>query len=200
MIPLYLHRDSWIHRMPAGAKLAFSLICGTAMFFCEPIPLLTLILAATVALYPAARLPMATIAATLKPLMIVGLVIFLLQLAFAGLGDAVRIVLRISAVVLLTSLVSLTTRFSDMLGVLTKVARPLAHFGIGPANLALAAGLTIRFIPALIQDLAEMRQARLARGASGLRSFGAGPLILKILRMTDALGNAIAARGFENRK
>jgi energy-coupling factor transporter transmembrane protein EcfT len=61
-------------------------------------------------------------------------------------------------------------------------------------------GLTIRFIPMLLHDLQEIRQAKLARRARGLRTFGAGPAIVKILRMTDALGDAIAARGFENRK
>ena len=52
----------------------------------------------------------------------------------------------------------------------------------------------------LLRDIQEVQHARRTRGASGFSLFGAGPLIIKILRMTDALGSAIAARGFENRK
>jgi len=123
-----------------------------------------------------------------------------LQLALSGPLEAVTIVLRITSAILLTSLVTLTTRFSDMLDVLTRAARPLEAVGLEPPKLALMVGLTIRFVPSLLHDLQEIRQAKRARGARGLRAFGAGPVIVRILRMTEALGNAIAARSFENRR
>jgi energy-coupling factor transporter transmembrane protein EcfT len=52
----------------------------------------------------------------------------------------------------------------------------------------------------LLHDFQEVQNARKTRGGRGFSILAAGPLIIKILRMTDALGNAIAARGFENRK
>jgi biotin transport system permease protein len=110
------------------------------------------------------------------------------------------VLLRIVAVVLLTSLVTLTTRLSDMLDVLTALARPLGRFGVSPAKLALATSLAVRFIPTLLHDFGEIQQARLARQAKGPGILAIGPLIVKILSMTDALGDAIAARGFESRK
>jgi biotin transport system permease protein len=136
---------------------------------------------------------------SLRPVLIISAIIFGIQLFLVGPQEAVRVVLRLLTLILLTSLVTLTTRFSDMLATLTSASRPLAALGLNPPKFALAAALVIRFIPTLLSDLAEIRQARLARGASGLRSFGPGPLIIKILRMTDALAAAIAARGFESR-
>ena len=200
MIPLYIHRHSPIHRIPAGPKLLLLLAASTAIFFLEPAWLLLVALLATFGLYRLARLPFATLASALRPVLIVGALIFAMQLFLAGPLDAAKILLRLFTAILLVSLVTLTTRFADMLDVLTRLTRPLARFGLDPPRLALAVGLTIRFIPTLLHDLHEIRQAQRARCASGLRSFGAGPLIVKILRMTDALGNAIAARGFENRK
>lgn len=199
MLPLYIHRTSPIHKLPAGAKLLVSLIAGGLLFFVGKIWLLALILALICALYRLAELPARTILKALRPVLIIGAIIFGVQLFLAGPEEAARVVLRLMSLILLTSLVTLTTRFSDMLATLTRTARPFAALGLSPPKFALAAALVIRFIPTLLSDLAEIRQARLARGASGLRSFGPGPLIIKILRMTDALAAAIAARGFESR-
>jgi len=200
MIPLYIHRESPIHRIPAGRKLLLCLIGGTVIFLFQSLIALTVALALIALLFRIAQLPLRAMLIALRPLLIAAIVIFSLQFFLAGPLEAASIVLRIGAAVLLTSLVTLTTRFSDMLDVLTRAARPLAVIGIDPPRLALMVGLTIRFIPTLLYDLQEIRRARLARGARGLRAFGAGPLVVKILRMTDALGSAIAARGFENRK
>jgi biotin transport system permease protein len=200
MLPLYIHRTSPIHQLPPGLKLAASLIAGSAIFFAAELWQITLVLALVCGLYWLAELPAPTIVKALRPVIIVCVLIFAVQLLLSGTEEAARVVMRLMALVLLTSLVTLTTRFSDMLDVLTRTARPLAFLGLSPPKLALATGLVIRFIPTLLHDLSEIRQARLARQASGWRSFGPGPLIVKILRMTDALAGAIAARGFENRK
>lgn len=200
MLPLYIQRDSIIHRLPAGAKVLLSIAGSTMIFLIEPLWLLGAVLLAIICLYPVARLPLASFAVALKPVLLIGAIIFALQLALAGFGEAMSMLLRILSLVLLASLVTLTTRLSDMLDVLTRAARPLASFGLSPPKLALAIGLAIRFIPTLLLDLEEIQRARLARQARGPSILGAAPLIVKILRMTDALGNAIAARGFENRK
>ena len=200
MLPLYIHRDSVIHRLPAALKIFGSLLVGTAIFFLTPVSLLAIAAVATGCLYVAARLPLKAIATALKPVLLVVAIILGLQLILAGPAEAARVVLRILAIVLLTSLVTLTTRLSDMLDVLSRAARPLRSFGVSPPRVALAASLAIRFIPTLLHDLGEIQQARLARQARGPSILGAGPLIVKILSMTDALGSAIAARGFESRK
>lgn len=200
MLPLYIHRASLIHSLPAGFKLACSLLFGTAIFFVSDIWVIATILGLIAGLYWIAHLPARAILTALKPVLIACVLIFAVQMLISGAEEAFRVVMRLIAVILITSLVTLTTRFSNMLDVLTRVARPLSFLGINAPRVALAAGLVIRFIPALLQDLAEIRQARLARQAKGWRSFGPGPLIVKILRMTDALANAISARGFENRR
>jgi biotin transport system permease protein len=151
------------------------------------------------ALYALAALPAASLFAALKPVLFVCALLFALQLVFAGPIPAVATVLRVVGLVLLTSLVSLTTRLSDMINTLTRAIRRVAPSAVSAPKLALAIGLTIRFIPMLLSDIQEIQNARKTRGARGFGVLAIGPLIIKILRMTDALGNAIAARGFENR-
>lgn len=200
MLPLYIHRRTAIHRLPAGAKILLSLAGGFALVAINDIALLTGVIGAIILLYVAARLPLGAIFAALSPILFICGFIFVLQLAVSGLPQAAGAALRIIALILLTSLVTLTTRLSDMLDTLTSAARLLAPLGVDPPKIALAVGLTIRFIPMLLHDIQEVQNARKNRGAKGFGILAAGPLIIKILRMTDALGNAIAARGFENRK
>ena len=200
MLPLYIHRHTLIHRLPAGVKILLSLAGGFALVATSDIALLAGLIGAIMLLYLAARLPLGAVFTALRPVLIVCGFIFALQLILAGLPQATAAALRITALVLLTSLVTLTTRLSDMLDTLTSAARIFAPLGIDPPKVALAIGLTIRFIPMLLHDFQEVQNARKTRGAKGFSILAAGPLIIKILRMTDALGNAIAARGFENRK
>ncbi len=200
MLPLYIHRHTLIHRLPAGVKILLSLAGGFALVATSDIALLAGLIGAIMLLYVAARLPLGVVFAALRPVLIMCGFIFALQLILAGWPQATAAALRITALVLLTSLVTLTTRLSDMLDTLTSAARILAPLGIDPPKVALAIGLAIRFIPMLLHDFQEVQNARKTRGAKGFSILAAGPLIIKILRMTDALGNAIAARGFENRK
>jgi biotin transport system permease protein len=199
VLALYIHRDSAIHRQTPGAKLLASLAGSALLFATGNIAVLAGLTGGIVLLYLGAKLPLGAVLATLRPVLIVCAIIFALQLAFSGLPQAVAAVMRIAALVLLTSLVTLTTRLSDMLDTLSWAARGLSRFGVDPPKLALAVGLTIRFIPMLLRDIEEVQNARKTRGGNGFSIMAAGPLIIKILRMTDAVGNAIAARGFENR-
>lgn len=200
MLALYIHRESPIHSLGAGVKILISILGSVAIVLVKPLWLLGAVLAAVACLYVLARLPLRSVAVALKPVLLVAAMLFGLQLALAGAFEAATVALRILSLVLLTSLVTLTTRLADMLDVLTRAARPFASLGLSPPKLALAIGLAIRFIPTLLQDLQEIQQARLARRARGPSLLGIGPLIVKILRMTDALGDAIAARGFDSRK
>ncbi len=124
MIPLYIHRESLIHRLSAGAKLLISLAASTVIFFIEPLWLLAAAACGIAGLYRAACLPLETLVLALRPVLMVGALIFVLQLVLAGLAEAAGTLLRIYSAILLVSLVTLTTRFSDMLNVLTRLARP----------------------------------------------------------------------------
>jgi len=200
MLALYIPRRSLVHSVPTTLKLTICLIGSAAITFLGSPGPLAIVLMGIVALYALSRLPLTAVAAALRPLFLVGGIIFLLQLALSGWPQATATALRITALVLLASLVTLTTPLSDMIEVLTKAVSPVAHLGLSPAKFGLAIALAIRFIPGLTNDWHEMQHARMARGASRASILVIGPLILKILCMTNALGDAIAARGFEGRK
>ncbi len=200
MLPLYIPRASPVHDLRASFKLLFCLAASTVLCFIEPLWLIAAALGGICGLYALARLPATALLAALRPVLVMCAIIFALQVWFAGWLAGAAVVLRILALVLLTSLVTLTTPLSAMIETIARAARPLAPFGLSPPKLALAIALTIRFIPALLKDIQEIQRARMARGGRAYSVMALGPLIVKILFMTNALGDAIAARGFENRK
>lgn len=199
MLALYIHRASPIHRLPAGLKLLFCLAGTTIITLLGPSWALALALLFTLSLYLLARLPLSAITGALGPLLFIGGAIVTLQLVLSGWQDAAATSLRLPALVLLASLVTFTTPLSDMIETVTRAAGPLARFGVSPPKIGLAITLAMRFIPALAKDWREIEQARAARGARGPSFLGIGPLILRILCMTNALGDAIAARDFDSR-
>jgi biotin transport system permease protein len=199
MLALYIHRDSSIHRLPAGVKLLACLAGTTAIALLASRWALGGALLATLALYPLARLPLSAATAALSPLLLIGGAIVTLQLALSGWQEAAATAMRLPALVLLAALVTYTTPLSDMIETVTRAASPLARLGISPPRIGLAITLAMRFIPALAKDWQEIEQARAARGAAGRSFLAIGPLILRILCMTNALGDAIAARDFDSR-
>jgi biotin transport system permease protein len=127
-------------------------------------------------------------------------VIFIAQVTLSGWIPAATASMRIIALVLLASLVTLTSPLTEVIDAVTRAARPLGRFGVSAPKLGLAVSLTMRFIPAFAKDWRDTEDARAARGATGSGYLGLGPLILRILCMTNALGDAIASRDFESRR
>lgn len=199
MLALYIHRSSPIHRLAAGTKLLACLIGTTVIALIGNVWGLGLALILTLALYGLARLPLSAVTGAVRPLLLIGGALVTFQLMLTGWPQATATALRLPALVLLASLVTLTTPLSEMIETTTRAASPLARLGLSPPKIGLAIALTMRFIPALAKDWGEIEQARAARGARASSFRAVGPMILRILCMTNALGDAIAARDFDSR-
>lgn len=114
---------------------------------------------------------------------------------FHGWGDALVVVCRIWAAILLASLVTLTTPAMRLLEGFERLLAPIRRFGVSPERVALAASLAITSVPVLLGIGQRIREAQRARGARfSLRSWGV-PLIVMALAHADALADALSARG-----
>jgi biotin transport system permease protein len=200
MIALYVPGSSTIHRLPVGFKLLACFLGSIALAVTHPPWLWAASLLLIGGAYTLARLPLAAALAPLRPLLPILGVIFIAQIAISGWLPAAIATLRIVSLVLLASLVTLTSPLSEMIDAVTRAARPFRRFGVSAPKLGLAIALAMRFIPAFAKDWRDVEDARAARGAVGLGFLGLGPLILRILCMTNALGDAIASRDFESRR
>lgn len=199
MLGLYLHRESAIHRLPAGAKLG-GLLLVTIVVLALPgawgAAAAGLIGAAVLA---AARLPAGRVLKELRAPVVMLTLLFGFQALLSGGGweETAVAIARFAALILLATLVTLTTRVTDMVDLFERLFGLLRPVGVNPAKMALMLALTIRFIPLLGEQVREVRMAQRARGVERNIAALFVPLLVKILTMADDLTAALEARGYD---
>ncbi|CAO3359162.1 energy-coupling factor transporter transmembrane component T family protein [Azospirillum melinis] len=199
MLGLYLHRESVVHRLPAGAKLG-GLLLVTILVLALPGGWGALIAGSIgAAVLVAARLPAKQVLAELRAPVLMLTLLFGFQALLAGGGweETAVAVARFAALILLATLVTLTTRVMDMVDLFERLFGLLRPVGVNPAKMALMLALTIRFIPLLGEQVREVRMAQRARGVERNIAALFVPLLVKILTMADDLTAALEARGYD---
>lgn len=200
MIGLYQHRDTFIHHLPAGLKMGVLLLASTLLFFVSSVAVLTLCLLLVILLYRIAKIRVRELWNQIYPVAWVLIFVFLGQLVFNHWSTAFEVVVRLFALVLLAALVTLTTRTSDMMDTIVYALRPLALLGFNPEKISLMLMLTVRYIPLLFQHYTDLRDAQRARGIDPGSLSLIVPLLIRALRLTDQLAEAIDARAYESFK
>lgn len=190
---LYVAGDSPIHRTSAGLKLAALAIGSTALFLAGGWISATAGLCLALACYPVAGLGPHAIWRQFRTLLPILLLIGATHVLVGDWQSAPVPLLRLTAVVLAAGLVTLTTRSMDMTAAIETGLRPFARI-LPPAKVALAISLTLRFIPVLAAIRDEVRDAQRARGLERSLLALAVPLIVRSLKMTDEVAEAIDAR------
>lgn len=195
MLTLTSPVETTLHRLPAAAKLAALAAFTVALFWLTSPLSLGLALAAVVALH----LPWGGAFAThagrmLRPLWPFVAVVALWHLWIAEPRGGAVVILRMVTAVAAANLVTMTTRLSDMLAVIERLATPFARL-IPPRRLALAFALVIRFIPQLSDRLRQIVEAFRARSPRrpGWRLLV--PATLAALDDADHAAEALRARG-----
>ncbi|WP_048645602.1 energy-coupling factor transporter transmembrane component T family protein [Nitratireductor soli] len=193
----YVHRESPIHRMPAGSKVLILVIGGTALFLVPDLLIMITILAATIVLYRVARIPMGIMVAQVRPIVWIFVLIFVFQLFTRDVAFAGMVVSRFVALLLLASLVTLTTPASEMIDAIERRIGWMRVIGVNPAKISLGLSLALRFIPVVAKITSEVREAQRARGLEWSVIAVALPVIIRTLKMADDVANAIDARGYD---
>jgi biotin transport system permease protein len=142
---LYSDQPTWLHGVPAGMKLAFLALLGTGVFFTQELTVLLGSAACCVLIF--ASLGKATTRA--KPLLM-GLVfasvlIGMFHLYMQQPMVAAVSMLRLLSTTLMGIALTLTTRYTDLLGVLEWLLAPLRLIGVQPERLSLQVALMLRF-------------------------------------------------------
>lgn len=195
---LYVHRDSPLHRWPAGAKLSALLISGVFVFLVSNPLWLLPFLGIVIGLFAVARLPLRQALRQLRPAAILIVIIFLVHGAFTSWALGFLVVVRFAILLLLAVLLTFTTRVSDMIQTLENVLAPLKPLGVNPEKVSLTLSLALRFIPLLFERFTKIREAQKARGLDRDIVALLMPLMIRTLRMADALTEAIEARGYDS--
>lgn len=196
-LSLYVPGDGPLHRLPAGTKLAALLVLGVALFFlASPVALGVAALLAAGALALTGATPR-QLAGQLSGIALILAIIVVANGLLVSWEQAAVVGLRIAALVFLAFAVTLTTRSSDVLDVLERVLAPLERRGLAHAGkVALAVSLVLRFVPEILKQVADIREARAARGLKVGPIALVVPTVVRTLRSADAIAEAIDARSY----
>lgn len=192
---LYLPGNTWLHRLPAGLKLAVLAVGGTALMWVHS-PSLLLVACVLVCLSVHwAGASVQQVWQQLRPLVWLLFVLGGLSVWSHGVLQALEMVLRLLTLVLAALVVSMTTPLTQMMQVVAWLLKPFQRLGwVDADKVALGFGLTMRLIPELGVQWQEIREAQLARGLMPSPLTMGVPMLLRTLRRADEIAEAIDAR------
>lgn len=216
----YYPTGSALHRMDPRVKLFGTLIFLISVFAYRGIAgfaLVTLFLAALIGI---SKVPFRYMIKGLRAIMILMLItamfnLFLtpgevlvqfwkLKITEEGVAAAIRMAIRLTYLILGTSLMTLTTTPNQLTDGLEKALKPLNRLHVPVHEVAMMMSIALRFIPILLEETDKIMKAQIARGAdfeSGniLRRAKAlvpllVPLFISAFRRANDLAMAMEAR------
>eukprot|EP01037_Dinobryon_pediforme_P038629 gene38629-46766_t len=194
MRSLYSSRRTWLHAAPAWSKLLALSVAGTALVLVSALALMTLISAVMLALFVSLGAPAWRQWRMLRALLIAVLLIVGFHWFNGDLALGLVTGLRIMTAAMLALMLTLTTRFDDLLVVLETLLSPLRRLGLPTERIALGIGLMLRFAEnfyAQWQRLDDAHRARSGR-SGGWRLLA--PLTIRALQTAERVADALAAR------
>ncbi|MEP7194851.1 MAG: energy-coupling factor transporter transmembrane protein EcfT [Actinomycetota bacterium] len=194
----YQPGTSLVHRSAAGVKLLGLVVFSTLLVALQS-PVTVLAGFVVVAgLYAVAGFGPRILAQQVWPLR--WFVLFLLPFQWWTVGwqGAVAVVGTLVVAVMGAALITVTTRVTDLLDVISRILQPARRIGVDPDRVALLLALTIRAVPVIAATLHDARDARRARGLERSTRALVTPVVVRTIRHADRVGDALAARGVDD--
>lgn len=123
-----------------------------------------------------------------------------------GISNAILFTSRLTILIIVATLLTLTTSPMELADGLEKMLKPLERFGFPAHELAMVTVIALRFIPTLMEEADRLKKAQLARGANFEGNFIKKvrsvlplliPLFLSAFRRADQLALAMEARCYQ---
>ncbi|MDT8862259.1 energy-coupling factor transporter transmembrane protein EcfT [Alkalihalobacillus sp. MEB130] len=200
IIGQYVSTSSFLHRLDPRSKLLSVFILVLIIFLANNWLANAFIVIFTVAMVVLSRVPLSFIYKGIRPILWLVLFTFILHLFLTRQGDVlfrlgffvlyeealrqgITIAIRLLTIILLTSLVTLTTRPIDLTDGLESLFSPLKKIGVPAHELALMMSISLRFIPTFMQETEKIMKAQMARGVD----FTSGPIGQRIKALLPLL-------------
>ena len=220
----YYLANSFVHKMDARVKLLLVILFMVGIFFVQSFAgflWITIFLAFAIGF---SKVPLRSILKSIKGIIFILVLTAVINIFFTktgtllcewwifhiydeGLITAAKIFLRLTYLVMGSSLLTLTTTPVDLTHAIESLLKPLRVIKFPVHELALIMSLTLSFIPSLIEETDRIIRAQKARGAN----FDTGnlfkrakafipiliPLLIGGFRRAEELANAMNSRCYE---
>lgn len=195
----YYQTDSIIHRLDPRVKIAATLVFICSLFVVEQAAgyiVAVLFLAFAIRL---SHVPFRFMMRGMRAILFLLLITFFFNLFLTpgeavfhiwklsvtkeGISLAVKMAVRLSLLIIGSSVMTLTTTPNNLTDGLEKMLKPLQKFRVPVHEVAMMMSIALRFIPILLEETDKIMKAQMARGAS----FDEGNLIQKAKSMVPLL-------------
>jgi biotin transport system permease protein len=193
---LHVEGRSLLHRIPVKPKLLGLMVFGLALYLIAYPLVLTAALVLTGVLYLSTGVGLWEGLRRLKPVLFTIAFLAAVNLILLSPEETLVTTLRLVAILFFAAAVTASTTIADFMAAVSDLARPLERLGLmKAADLGLALGLVLRFVPEIAQRYEALKEAHAARGIPVKLSRMLGPLIISTLKDADRIAEAIDARG-----
>lgn len=196
----YYPADSPVHRLDPRVKLLSTLIYIIAVFAAKGAAGTIVLAAGLVAVVAVSKIPMSYLLKGLKSILVLIVLTGFFNLLFTpgekifwrwgmfvisdkGIMNTVVMTLRLSFLVMGTSMMTLTTTPNRLTDGMEVALKPLNKIGIPVHAIAMMMSIALRFIPILMEEADKIKKAQMARGAD----FDSGNLIRRAKSMIPLL-------------
>lgn len=194
---LDIEGDSPLHRMPVRGKLVLLFVAAIGLFFLSDLRILVPVLALCVLACLSTGIGLAEAFRRTRFVLFTVLLVAAMNWFVHSPHEALVVACRLSALVLLAAAITATTGISAFMDEIARLLTPLERLGlVRAADVSLAVGLVIRFVPEILARYRDIADAHRARGLPVRPLTTLVPLIILTLKDADTIAMAIDARGF----
>ena len=213
--------ESIIHKLDSRVKLVATFIFMVSLFIINKFWPYLIVILSLLAIIKLSNIPFKYILKGLKPLRWIILFTFIINIFFLpgeeliwsfgflrvtqeGISQAIFMAIRLTLLVLGTSLLTLTTSPMDLTGGIERLLNPFKKIGLPVHELAMMMTIALRFIPTLLDETDKIMKAQMSRGAdfesNNLINRAKNlvpllvPLFVSAFRRAEELGTAMEAR------
>jgi biotin transport system permease protein len=204
MLTLYISQNTWLHAMPASQKLLALGLASVGLLHLTNWLVGCVALLVVIFLYASlGSVGLRRLGQSMRMLAWMVILIAGMQALIAGIhgvlngflltGIAVTIQ-KLTTLILLAELVTITTRLQAIMDAIEPLLKPLAAVGLPPERLALAIGLLIRTASLQRNTWFQLQRAYLARGVKRPSLSLIAPSLRSGLRCAEHTALALRAR------
>lgn len=217
----YFPFNSVIHRLDPRTKLLFTVVFIIMVFASNNFVSLFFNFLLSAVVIGLSKIPVKTVVKGLRPILLVVIITSVLQIAYVktgivlidvwkiqitsgGILTALFMALRISLLIVMSTMLTYTTSPTSLTNGLDKTFAPFKKIGLDFHTVTMIMTIALRFIPTLIEEVDKIMSAQKSRGAS----FDQGnimkrakaliplfiPLLFNSIRRAYELANAMTCR------
>lgn len=223
IIGQYLPGQSFWHRLDPRSKIIATSLFVISSFLIEQWFFMALLVVAELVAMRLTKIPLDYFFRSLKPIWFFVILTFFLQVLFNTQGNLIFSLgpikiydegfslgffmsVRLVVVVLISTLLTLTTKPSDLTLALESLFKPFKKIGLPVSELALMISIALRFIPTLFEETQKILKAQASRGVDITEGKFKDkvmqlisllvPLFILSFKRADELANAMEVRGY----